>query len=33
MLVGLRAGGLGLDLAAATRVVHYDLRFNPAAEN
>jgi len=33
MLVSLRAGGLGLNLTAASRVVHYDLWFNPAVEN
>jgi len=33
MLVSLRAGGLGLNLTAACRVVHYDLWFNPAVEN
>jgi SNF2 family DNA or RNA helicase len=32
-LVSLRAGGVGLNLTAATRVVHYDLWFNPAVEN
>ena len=32
MLVSLRAGGLGLNLTAASRVVHYDLWFNPAVE-
>ncbi len=33
MLVSLRAGGLGLNLTAASRVIHYDLWFNPAVEN
>jgi SNF2 family DNA or RNA helicase len=33
MLVSLRAGGLGLNLTAASRVVHYDLWYNPAVEN
>ncbi|MDR2343224.1 MAG: DEAD/DEAH box helicase [Spirochaetaceae bacterium] len=32
MLVSLRAGGLGLNLTAASRVVHYDLWYNPAIE-
>ncbi len=32
-LVSLKAGGVGLNLTAATRVVHYDLWFNPATEN
>lgn len=32
MLVSLRAGGLGLNLTAATHVIHYDLWFNPAVE-
>ncbi|MCP5454340.1 MAG: DEAD/DEAH box helicase family protein [Spirochaetaceae bacterium] len=32
-LVSLRAGGVGLNLTAATRVVHYDLWFNPAVES
>ena len=32
-LVSLRAGGLGLNLTAASRVIHYDLWFNPAVEN
>lgn len=32
-LVSLKAGGVGLNLTAATRVVHYDLWFNPAVEN
>jgi superfamily II DNA or RNA helicase len=33
MLVSLKAGGLGLNLTAASRVIHYDLWFNPAVEN
>jgi superfamily II DNA or RNA helicase len=33
MLVSLKAGGLGLNLTAASRVVHYDLWYNPAVEN
>jgi SNF2 family DNA or RNA helicase len=32
MLVSLRAGGVGLNLTAASRVIHYDLWFNPAVE-
>jgi len=32
-LVSLKAGGVGLNLTAATRVIHYDLWFNPATEN
>lgn len=32
MLVSLKAGGLGLNLTAASRVIHYDLWFNPAVE-
>ena len=32
-LVSLKAGGVGLNLTAATRVVHYDLWFNPSVEN
>ncbi|HOX32488.1 MAG TPA: SNF2-related protein [Spirochaetales bacterium] len=31
-LISLKAGGLGLNLTAATRVFHYDLWFNPAVE-
>jgi SNF2 family DNA or RNA helicase len=33
MLVSLRAGGVGLNLTAASRVIHYDLWYNPAVEN
>jgi uncharacterized Zn finger protein/superfamily II DNA or RNA helicase len=33
MLVSLKAGGLGLNLTAASRVVHFDLWYNPAVEN
>lgn len=33
MLVSLKAGGLGLNLTAASRVIHYDLWFNPAVES
>jgi SNF2 family DNA or RNA helicase len=33
MLMSLKAGGLGLNLTAATRVIHYDLWFNPAVES
>jgi SNF2 family DNA or RNA helicase/uncharacterized Zn finger protein len=32
-LVSLKAGGLGLNLTAASRVIHYDLWYNPAVEN
>lgn len=32
-LISLRAGGIGLNLTAASRVFHYDLWFNPAVEN
>jgi SNF2 family DNA or RNA helicase/uncharacterized Zn finger protein len=32
MLVSLKAGGLGLNLTAASNVVHYDLWYNPAVE-
>ncbi len=31
-LVSLKAGGVGLNLTAATRVFHYDLWYNPAVE-
>jgi len=33
MLISLKAGGLGLNLTTASRVIHYDLWFNPAVEN
>jgi SNF2 family DNA or RNA helicase len=33
LLVSLRAGGLGLNLTAASRVIHYDHWYNPAVEN
>jgi len=33
LLVSLKAGGLGLNLTAASRVIHYDLWYNPATEN
>jgi uncharacterized Zn finger protein/superfamily II DNA or RNA helicase len=33
MLVSLKAGGMGLNLTAASRVIHYDLWYNPAVEN
>jgi len=33
MLVSLKAGGLGLNLTAASRVIHFDLWYNPAVEN
>ncbi|GMO49444.1 MAG: DEAD/DEAH box helicase [Termitinemataceae bacterium] len=32
MLVSLRAGGVGLNLTEASRVIHYDLWYNPAVE-
>jgi SNF2 family DNA or RNA helicase len=32
LLISLHAGGLGLNLTAASRVIHYDLWFNPAVE-
>ncbi|MBU0927387.1 MAG: DEAD/DEAH box helicase, partial [Spirochaetes bacterium] len=32
-LVSLKAGGVGLNLTAASRVVHYDLWYNPAVES
>ncbi len=32
-LISLRAGGTGLNLTAASVVVHYDLWWNPAVEN
>ena len=33
MLVSLKAGGTGLNLTAASAVVHYDLWWNPAVED
>ena len=33
MLVSLKAGGTGLNLTAASRVVHYDRWWNPAVED
>jgi superfamily II DNA or RNA helicase len=33
MLVSLKAGGTGLNLTAATRVIHYDRWWNPAVED
>jgi uncharacterized Zn finger protein/superfamily II DNA or RNA helicase len=33
LLVSLKASGLGLNLTAASRVIHYDLWYNPAVEN
>ncbi|MEZ5309711.1 MAG: DEAD/DEAH box helicase [Microthrixaceae bacterium] len=33
MVVSLRAGGVGLNLTAATHVIHYDRWWNPAVEN
>ncbi|MGE5682330.1 MAG: helicase-related protein [Bacillota bacterium] len=32
MILSLRAGGTGLNLTAAARVIHYDLWWNPAIE-
>ena len=33
LLVSLKAGGLGLNLTAASRVIQYDLWYNPAVES
>lgn len=33
MILSLKAGGTGLNLTAAARVIHYDLWWNPAVEN
>ena len=33
MILTLKAGGVGLNLTAANVVIHYDLWWNPAAEN
>lgn len=33
MLISLKAGGTGLNLTAASRVIHFDLWFNPAVED
>jgi uncharacterized Zn finger protein/superfamily II DNA or RNA helicase len=33
MVVSLKAGGTGLNLTAATQVIHYDLWWNPAVED
>lgn len=33
LLISLKAGGTGLNLTAANRVVHYDLWYNPAVED
>jgi uncharacterized Zn finger protein/superfamily II DNA or RNA helicase len=33
LIVSLKAGGVGLNLTAATHVVHYDLWWNPAVES
>ena len=33
LLVSLKAGGTGLNLTAASRVVHYDRWWNPAVED
>ena len=32
MLLSLKAGGTGLNLTAASNVIHYDLWWNPAVE-
>jgi len=33
MIITLKAGGTGINLTAATHVIHYDLWWNPAVEN
>jgi SNF2 family DNA or RNA helicase len=33
LIVSLRAGGTGLNLTAATQVIHYDRWWNPAVED
>ena len=33
MIISLKAGGTGLNLTAAARVIHYDLWWNPAVED
>lgn len=33
MIITIRSGGTGLNLTAATHVIHYDLWWNPAVEN
>jgi SNF2 family DNA or RNA helicase len=33
LLISLKAGGTGLNLTAASRVIHYDLWYNPSVEN
>lgn len=33
MLLSLKAGGVGLNLTAASNVIHYDLWWNPAVED
>lgn len=33
MILSIRAGGTGLNLTAASHVIHYDLWWNPAVEN
>ncbi|MFT4628383.1 MAG: SNF2 family DNA or RNA helicase [Myxococcota bacterium] len=33
MVLSLKAGGTGLNLTAASHVVHFDRRWNPAVEN
>ena len=32
-LISLKAGGTGLNLTAASRVIHFDLWYNPAIED